>query len=67
MTWSLPLAPASGGGATTTVVSTASTTVTTGGGANGIDPTTFYAVAGIAVIAIIATGALAVTRRKPAP
>jgi hypothetical protein len=67
MTWSLPLAPASGGGATTTVVSTSATTVTASGtGPNGIDPTTFYAVAGIAVIAIIATGALAVTRRKPA-
>ena len=60
MTWSLPLAPVGGPG-------TVTTTTTTTSGTSGIDPTTFYAVAGIAVIAIIATGALAVTRRKPAP
>jgi len=69
MAWSLPLGgtpkpttTVSGGPGLTTTVTTTQTT----GAANGIDPTTFYAVAGIAVIAIIATGALAVTRRKPA-
>lgn len=73
MAWSLPLGPT--GGSTTTIttsgpggVSTTtivSTSISTAAGTSGIDPTTFYAVAGIAVIAIIATGALAVTRRKP--
>jgi len=53
--------------ATTTVATTVVSTISTGSTTNGIDPTTFYAVAGIAVIAIIATGALAVTRRKPTP
>jgi outer membrane protein assembly factor BamB len=55
MAWSVPLGPA-GQGTTTTMVSTST----------GIDPTTFYAVVGIAIIALIATGALVVTRRKPA-
>jgi len=41
-------------------------TSTTTTGTTGINPTTFYVVAGIAVIAIIATGVLAVTRRRPA-
>jgi len=43
---------------------TETTTVNTG--TTGINPTTFYVVAGIAVIAVIATGVLAVTRRRPA-
>jgi len=43
---------------------TSTATVTTG--TSGINPTTFYVVAGIAVIAVIATGVLAVTRRRPA-
>ncbi len=61
MTWSLPLGGApSGGVVTTTSVSTLTTS-----GTGGIDPTTFYVVAGIAVIAILAAGALALTRRKP--
>jgi outer membrane protein assembly factor BamB len=65
MTWSLPLGPA--GGSTGSVTTTTVVSTSTAAGTSGIDPTTFYAVAGIAVIAIIATGALAVTRRKPAP
>jgi outer membrane protein assembly factor BamB len=77
MAWSIPLGQAggpstttitkSGTGATATSTIISATTITTATGNNGIDPTTFYAVAGIAVIAIIATGALAVTRRKPTP
>jgi hypothetical protein len=63
MAWALPLSPA-GSGSTTTIVSTTTTTAP-GSGTSGIDPTTFYAVAGIAIIAIIATGALAITRRRP--
>ncbi len=45
---------------TNTIVQTSTTAAT------GIDPTTFYAVAGVAVIFLIATGFLAVRRRKPA-
>ncbi len=59
MAWSIPVGGA-GGVSTTTVISTSTA------GASGIDPTTFYVVAGIAVIAIVAAGALAVSRRKPA-
>jgi len=44
---------------------TITSTTTTTTGTTGINPTTFYVVAGIAVIAVIATGVLAVTRRKP--
>jgi len=47
-------------GAPVTLTSTVNT------GTTGINPTTFYVVAGIAVIAVIATGVLAVTRRRPA-
>jgi outer membrane protein assembly factor BamB len=63
MTWGLPLGGTGGpgGGVTTTT----SVSTVTASGTNGIDPTTFYVVAGIAVIAVIAAGALAVTRRKP--
>jgi len=43
--------------------STTTATVTTG--TTGVNPTTFYVVAAIAVIAVIATGVLAVTRRRP--
>jgi len=58
-------------GSTQTITSTApgqtvTSTSTTTTGSTGINPTTFYVVAGIAVIAIIATGVLAVTRRRPA-
>jgi len=59
-------------GSTQTVTSTSTaqgptvtSTTTTTTGTTGINPTTFYVVAGIAVIAVIATGVLAVTRRKP--
>jgi hypothetical protein len=67
MAWAVPLGYAGGpitAGvvSTTTVVSTA-----TAGGTSGIDPTTFYAVVGIAVIALVMTGALAVMRRRPSP
>jgi outer membrane protein assembly factor BamB len=77
MAYALPLGPAPtpstttvtstvpGSGSTTTATTTSVTTVTSSTGTTGIDPTTFYAVAGIAVIAVIATGVLAVTRRKP--
>jgi hypothetical protein len=60
-------------GTATTITSTSTapgqtvtSTTTTTTGTTGINPTTFYVVAGIAVIAVIATGVLAVTRRKPA-
>jgi len=60
-------------GQTSTVTSTSTapgqtltSTYTTTTGSTGINPTTFYVVAGIAVIAVIATGVLAVTRRRPA-
>jgi hypothetical protein len=57
--------------AASTITSTAqgptvTSTTTTTTGSTGINPTTFYVVAGIAVIAVIATGVLAVTRRRPA-
>ena len=60
-----------GAGTTHTVTSTAAastivSTTTTTTGTTGINPTTFYVVTGIAVIAVIATGVLAVTRRRPA-
>jgi outer membrane protein assembly factor BamB len=64
MTWSLPLG---GTGTPGGVSTTTSTTTIVSSTTTGIDPTTFYVVAGIAVIAIVATGALALTRRKPAP
>jgi len=60
---------ANGGVTTTTVTGPGSTmteTTTVNTGTTGINPTTFYVVAGIAVIAVIATGVLAVTRRRPA-
>jgi hypothetical protein len=60
-------------GTATTITSTSTapgqtvtSTTTTTTGTTGINPTTFYVVAGIAVIAVIATGVLAVTRRRPA-
>jgi len=56
--------PASGGGVGS--VTTSTVTITTGGGAtNGIDPTTFYAVAGVAAILAITSAALALRMRKP--
>jgi outer membrane protein assembly factor BamB len=66
--WSVTQSPGPGGSTITVSKTTSplfSTGTTTGG--PGIDPTTFYAVAGIAVIAIFAAGALAVKRRKPTP
>jgi hypothetical protein len=66
--WSVMQSPGPGGSTITVSKTTSplfSTGTTTGG--PGIDPTTFYAVAGIAVIAIFAAGALAVKRRKPTP
>jgi glucose dehydrogenase len=60
-----------GGGGSTVTMTVASTisaqtstiTATTG----GIDPTTFYGVAAVAVIFVIATGFLALRGRRPAP
>jgi len=52
---------AGGGGATVTVTSTAPGTAT----GTGVDTTTLYGVAAVAVIFIIATGYLAVRGRKP--
>src|SRR5260370_15240827 len=57
-----------GGGLTSTVTTTAATTVTTtlaaqtitAAGGTGIDPTTFYGVAAIAAIFVIATGFFAI-------
>src|SRR5438445_5909039 len=46
---------------TSTVVSTSVTSTT------GIDPSTFYAAVGVAVIFVITTGVLAVRRRAPTP
>jgi outer membrane protein assembly factor BamB len=52
---------------TTTSPGGGTTTVINNTGTSGIDPTTFYAVVGLAVIFIIATGFLAARRgRKPA-
>jgi len=57
-----------GPGGTSTVVQTApgGTTTSTLTNSTGIDPTTFYAVAALAVIFVIATGFLAMRGRKPA-
>jgi len=44
---------------------TVTSTIVSSTGTSGISATTFYVVAGIAVIFVIATGALAVMRRKP--
>jgi outer membrane protein assembly factor BamB len=52
-----------GGGATVTVTSTAPGTATS----TGVDTTTLYGVAAVAVIFIIATGYLAMRGRKPGP
>ncbi|TLX98287.1 MAG: LPXTG cell wall anchor domain-containing protein [Thaumarchaeota archaeon] len=60
------------GPSVTTSVSVSTSIVTTtvatsvSGPSTGIDPTTFYAVAGVAVILLITTGVLAIRRRKPA-
>src|SRR5256712_7252169 len=51
---------------TTTQVST-STVVSSVTSPTGIDPSTFYAAVGVAVIFVITTGVLAVRRRAPAP
>jgi hypothetical protein len=52
-----------GGGGTVTVTSTAPGSAT----GTGVDTTTLYGVAAVAVIFIIATGFLALRSRKPAP
>jgi outer membrane protein assembly factor BamB len=51
----------------TTIVQSTVQTITSAPTIAGIDPTTFYATASALVIFIIATGVLAVRRRKPAP
>jgi alcohol dehydrogenase (cytochrome c) len=50
-----------------TSLSTIVSTLTVAGTSTGIDPTTFYSVAGVAVVLLIVTGVLAVRRRSPAP
>ena len=50
--------------ATTTAIQT-STVISTVSAPSGIDPTTFYSLAAVTVIFVIATGILAVRRRKP--
>ena len=74
--FALALPPAAPAQTTTAVsvsvsvsVSTSVTTQTVAGPSapsGGIDPSTFYATAGVAVILALATGVLAVRRRKPA-
>ncbi|TLX97561.1 MAG: hypothetical protein E6K90_10240 [Thaumarchaeota archaeon] len=74
--FALALPPAAPAQTTTAVsvsvsvsVSTSVTTQTVAGPSapsGGIDPCTFYATAGVAVILALATGVLAVRRRKPA-
>ena len=49
---------------TSTVTNTVTSTIS--GAPAGIDPTTFYAVAGLLVVFIIATGFFATRSRKPA-
>jgi hypothetical protein len=65
------IGPPSGQGASTTtsvsVSTVVSTSVQTVQGTSGIDPTTFYAVAGVAVVLAIAAGFFAMRGRKPAP
>ena len=48
-----------------TSLSTIISTETVAGPSNGIDPTTFYTTAAVAVVFVIATGVLAVRRRGP--
>lgn len=50
--------------ATTTAIQT-STVISTVSAPSGIDPTTFYSLAAVTVVFVIATGILAVRRRKP--
>jgi glucose dehydrogenase len=60
---------APGGGVTTitTTVGGTATTITSTTTGGGVDPTTLYGVAAVAIIFIIATGFLAVRGRKPSP
>jgi len=55
--FALGLGPSSTKTLTTTVVNT---------GTSGVDPTTFYSLAVVTAIFVIATGILAVRRRRPA-
>ena len=55
-----------GGQATVTSITTVATTITATGASSGVDTTTLYGVAAVAVIFIIATGYLAMRGRKPA-
>jgi glucose dehydrogenase len=52
-------------GATNMITTTATTTVTASASSTGFDPTTAYGIAAVAVIFIIATGYLVMTRRRP--
>ncbi len=56
-----------GGGPGATVTTTSATTITQTGASSGVDTTTLYGVAAVAVIFIIATGYFAMRGRKPAP
>ena len=56
-----------GAGATATVTSTATSVSTAPGTSTGVDTTTLYGVAAVAVILAISTGYLAMRGRKPAP
>ncbi len=62
------LGPSGSGSVSTTItgVSTVVTTVTASGSSSGVSSTEFYAVVGIAVVLLIATGFLAMRGRKPA-
>jgi outer membrane protein assembly factor BamB len=69
---SISMVTVTGGGSTVTVsgstqTSVVTSTVSAAGAAGGIDPTTFYAVAAVAAIAIIAALGLAITRRRRTP
>jgi len=52
------------GGSTVTKTTTVETTATVSSGGNGIDPTIFYAVGGVAAILAVSTGLLAIRGRR---
>jgi hypothetical protein len=63
---SLQNVPGGGGNiVTTTATTTVATTVTAQGASGGFDTTTAYGITAVAVIFIIATGYLVMTRRRP--
>ena len=63
---SLQNVPGGGGNiVTTTATTTLATTVTAQGPSGGFDTTTAYGITAVAVIFIIATGYLVMTRRRP--